>query len=55
MDQCFDFDTLADGFVLAGHTVGRESENWDVWLIRTDSEGKMLWQQTYGQLSGGTS
>lgn len=55
MDQCFDFDTLSDGFVLAGHTVGRESENWDVWLVRTDSEGKMLWQQTYDQLSGGTS
>ncbi len=55
MEQCFDFDVLPDGFVLAGHKASHESGNWDVWLVRTDSEGNLLWEQTYDQLSNGTS
>lgn len=55
MEQCFDFAAVPDGFVLAGHKSSHECKNWDVWLIKTDSEGSVLWEQTYGQLSNGTS
>jgi hypothetical protein len=55
MEQCFDFEALPDGFVLAGHKASHESENWDVWIMRTDTEGNLLWEQTYDQLSNGTS
>ncbi len=55
MEQCFDFEVLPDGFVLAGHKASHESGNWDVWLVRTDSEGDLLWEQNYDQLSNGTS
>lgn len=54
-EQCFDCEALPDGFVLAGHKASHESGNWDVWLVRTDSEGSLLWEQTYDQLSNGTS
>ncbi len=47
---------LADGgFALAGSTNstdlpgGQKSAGWrDLWLVRTDAGGKLLWSQTYG-------
>ena len=55
MEQCFDFEALSNGFVLAGHKARHESGNWDVWLVRIDMKGNLLWEQTYDQLSNGTS
>ncbi len=36
------------GFAIAGITNGSGAGQEDVWLIRTDDEGELLWDQTYG-------
>ena len=53
MSQAFDFDQTTDGgYVLAGHTTGYGSVNWDCLMIRTDAEGNLLWEQTFGNPRG---
>ncbi len=42
--------TVDGGFVLAGSTFSYVTSTWDMWLVRTDSAGKMIWNQTYGTL-----
>ena len=40
---------LPDGFAIVGSTTGKTmSNNSDLWLIRTDSSGTVLWEKTYG-------
>ena len=36
------------GYVVAGITKSFGSGGWDVYLLRTDSEGRLLWNKTYG-------
>jgi len=36
------------GFLIAGNTESGGTGNPDVYLVRTDAGGKMLWQKTYG-------
>lgn len=38
----------SDGFVLAGTTESFGAGNEDVWMICTDSEGSVVWQQMFG-------
>ena len=42
--------TSDGGYALAGYTESQGAGTQDVWLIRTDSSGKMQWSQTYGGL-----
>jgi hypothetical protein len=51
------FQTPDDGYVLAGHststnTVGDKTENsmggWDYWVVKINSSGQVLWDQTLG-------
>jgi tetratricopeptide (TPR) repeat protein len=35
------------GFILAGETDPYDLGDWDAWLIKTDSNGNMLWEKTY--------
>ena len=41
-------ETSDNGFVLAGETNSIEGNGFDVWLVKTDATGKMIWNQTYG-------
>ncbi|MFX1510511.1 MAG: hypothetical protein ACFFBR_09420 [Promethearchaeota archaeon] len=56
-DQGFDIiEVAAGGFALVGSTRSYGSEDpithlqtYDIWLIRTDAMGNILWNRTYGQ------
>ncbi len=42
---------LKDGFVIAGLTRAHGAGMEDMWMIRTDEEGELLWEKTYGGAS----
>jgi hypothetical protein len=43
-------DITADGgFILAGYTENISSGLADAWLIKTDAEGNIIWEKTYGR------
>lgn len=39
--------TVDDGYSLGGETYSYASGAWNMWLVKTDSAEKMLWNQTY--------
>ena len=54
-DEAVSVIEVAGGFVVGGRTrstdgdlTGRTGDDWDYWVIRLDTEGNRLWQQTYG-------
>ncbi|MFX1517309.1 MAG: hypothetical protein ACFFC6_13480 [Promethearchaeota archaeon] len=40
--------TSVDGFILAGFTRSDGAGNSDSWRVKTDANGEMLWNRTYG-------
>jgi hypothetical protein len=48
-DKCYSAVQTGDGgFVMAGYTKSTGAGEEDVYLIRTDANGSLLWSQTYG-------
>lgn len=41
--------TTDNGFALFGYTSSYGAGGWDSWFVKTDSNGNMEWQQTYGE------
>ena len=48
-DYGYDIQLTQDGgYILVGYTMSQGKGDKDVWLIKTNSLGDVLWQQTYG-------
>ena len=45
--ESFDQGT-PDGYVVAGHTYSFGAGSWDIWVIRLDSSGNIVWEKAYG-------
>jgi len=44
-------ETSDNGFIIAGENTSSNGQINDVWLIKTDSQGSMMWDQTFGENS----
>jgi hypothetical protein len=52
-DHLYDFDLTNDGgYILGGHTLSYDVENWDYLLMKTDNDGNEEWHRTFGQPRG---
>ncbi len=47
-DSAFAAVALKDGYALAGSTSSKGEGEGDMWLVRLDRKGKLLWDRTYG-------
>ena len=46
-DFCLSLDTLVDGYILAGKKNSNQPFKPDIWIIKIDQIGNLIWQKTY--------
>ena len=46
---CFVQETSDGGYVITGSKTSVEEGDKDVWLFKTDSQGELLWEKSYGK------
>ncbi len=42
--------TKEEGFIAAGTTLSKGAGGRDIWILRLDGDGKMIWNKTYGKM-----
>ncbi len=46
----FSLDNATDGgYILTGFTTSKGAGEWDIWIVKTDSEGNGLWSKVIGE------
>jgi uncharacterized delta-60 repeat protein len=47
--------TFDGGYILAGYTASFGAGSWDIFLVKTDANGNIIWAKTYGGTSSDTA
>jgi hypothetical protein len=51
-DRAFCATTVADGYVVAGSSASLEQDRPVAWVLKLDTDGNMLWNQTFSEGAG---
>ncbi|MHA1360860.1 MAG: hypothetical protein ACTSRC_22285 [Candidatus Helarchaeota archaeon] len=53
-DRGYYIEPVPDGYIIAGHTKNYGLGNYDAWVVKTNREGQILWNKTFGTTQSDT-